>query len=103
MQDLFQGSGDLRATPDRFNPAISGALAFFYQPPQLFLIGLRDKVQWVLQPKPGDDINISGIFLVKQRMNTVHHHIEFRPVIAIFFGDTPVKIQHLPANPHTQR
>ena len=33
----------------------------------------------------------------------VHHHIEFRPVIAVLLGDTAVEIQHLPTDPHAQR
>ena len=36
-------------------------------------------------------------------MHTVHHHIEFRPVIAVLLGNAPVEIQHLPADPHAQR
>ena len=29
----------------------------------------------------------------------MHHHIEFRPIIA-FFSHAAVEIQHLPTNPH---
>ena len=100
MKNFFQSSGDLRAPPYRLNPTVGGALALFHQLAQLLLIGLRDEIQWALKPEFRHDIDIAGIFLIKQRMNTVHHHVEFRPVIAILLGNASVKIQHLSADPH---
>ena len=65
MQDFFQGSRDLRAPPDRFNPTVGGALALLHQLTQLCFIGLRYEIQWVLKPEFGDNINVAGIFLIK--------------------------------------
>mgnify|MGYP007000171176 len=75
MQNLFQGSGDLRAPPYRLNPAVGGALTLFHELTQLSLTGLRDEIQWVLNPEFGHNIDVARIFLIKQRMNTVHHHV----------------------------
>ena len=65
MQDLLQGSGDLCAPPDRFDPAVGGALTLFYQLAQLFLVGLCDEIERVLKPEFRDDINVAGILLIK--------------------------------------
>ena len=65
MQDFFQSSGYLRAPPDRFDPAIGGALALLHQLAELFLVGLCDEIQRVLKPEFRDDINVARIFLIK--------------------------------------
>ena len=59
MQDLLQGSGDLRAPPDRLYPAVGGALALFHQLAELLLVGLRNEVERVLKPEFRDDINVA--------------------------------------------
>jgi hypothetical protein len=65
MQDLFQGSGNVRAPPDRLNPTIGGALALFHQLAQLLFIGLRDEIQRILKPELGHDVNVARVFLIK--------------------------------------
>ena len=59
MQDLLQSSGDLRAPPDRLDPAVGGPLALFHQLAELLLVGLCDEIERVLKPEFRDDINVA--------------------------------------------
>lgn len=103
MQNLFQCSGDLRAPAYGFKPTEGGSLTLPDQQTQLVRAGLTDQLEGVLKSKLGHDVDITGVLLIEQCMNTVKHHIEFRPVISVFFSDSPIKIEHFPTNTDAQR
>jgi hypothetical protein len=102
MQNLFQCSGNLRAPAYGFKPTESGSLTLPYQQTQLVRAGLTDQLEGVLESKLGHDVDITGVLLIQQCMNTVKHHIEFRPIIPISFSDPPIEIEHFPTNPDSQ-
>ena len=59
---------------------------------QLLVIDVGEEFYWVCHPETGNDVDVTGIFLVHKRVKTVHHHIETRPAIPLTLSDTPVKV-----------
>jgi hypothetical protein len=92
----------LGAPSHRLYATEDGTLTFQNQRAQLLRTGLTNELEGVLEPKLGNNIDISRILLIQQGMNTMQHHVEFRPVIAIPLTDPSVKIKHFSANTDPQ-
>jgi hypothetical protein len=92
----------LGAPSHRLYATEDGTLTFQNQRTQLLRTGLTNELEGILEPKLGNNIDIPRVLLIKQGMNTMQHHVEFRPVIAISFTDPSVEIEHFPANTDPQ-
>ena len=59
---------------------------------QLLVINMREEFYWICHPETGNDVDVTGIFLVHEGVKTVHHHIETGPTIPLSLSNTSVKV-----------
>ena len=59
---------------------------------QLLIVNVRQQLNWVSHSKARNNINVSCVLLIHERMKSMHHHVESGPTVPLSLGYSSVKI-----------